>query len=131
MYPSHQRSIHTTRAVSNARHSERVYPSHKSSIQRKTLGEDVSISPEHYPTLDTRRVCIHLTRAVSNAGNIVKLCVSRRARHRRVAAPNVIIVELCVRGDTDLHEGHKHVAAELPLVFCALHCNCIEQNGAD
>ncbi|GFS08828.1 hypothetical protein ElyMa_004767400 [Elysia marginata] len=47
--------IHLTRAVSNARHSERMYPSHKSSIHRQTFRQDVSISPEKYPTPDTRR----------------------------------------------------------------------------
>ncbi|GFR83405.1 hypothetical protein ElyMa_000649200 [Elysia marginata] len=56
MYPSHQSSNQCQifrEAVSNARHSERMYPSHQSSIQCKTLREDVSISPEQYSTPDT------------------------------------------------------------------------------
>ena len=36
----------------------------------------------------------------AKAGNIVKLSVLRRPKHRTEAALNVIIVELCIR-DTD------------------------------
>ncbi|GFS25530.1 hypothetical protein ElyMa_001689600 [Elysia marginata] len=71
--------IHNTRAVSNARHMERMYPSHQSSISRQTLGEDVSISPEQYLTPDTRRGCIHLTRAVSNARHMERMYPSHQS----------------------------------------------------
>ena len=35
----------------------------------------------------------------------VKLSVLRRPKHRKEAAQNVIIVEVCIRGDTDCTQG--------------------------
>ena len=37
----------------------------------------------------------------SQARSIVKLVVLRRPKHRREAAQNMIIVEVCIHGDTD------------------------------
>ncbi|GFS08822.1 hypothetical protein ElyMa_004767200 [Elysia marginata] len=60
-----------------------MYPSHQRSNQCQIFREDVSISPEQYPTPDTRRGCIHLTRAVSNARNSKRMYPSHQSSIQR------------------------------------------------